>query len=177
VHENLIQKFMLGALHGMHAETKSFKPTRITGVITAHPNPIPLTTLSGFVSTTLQWICRGTDAVEVRVGAPDGTLLSRSGQWGRAETGQWVSNGMTFYLQDVSRGKPLTHENTISAVTVRTGLEPLAVCPDILPFAAHAGQGLDCTHIISIGCHTTKKQVVQLYPQFEIIWIDLNPTT
>jgi hypothetical protein len=30
-----------------------------------------------------------------------------------------VRNGMTFFLQDVSGGKPLTRENTVAQVTVQ----------------------------------------------------------
>src|SRR5439155_636457 len=32
--------------------------------------------------------------------------------------GQWVSNGVVFYLQDVSGGLPLTSANTLATVTV-----------------------------------------------------------
>jgi hypothetical protein len=35
------------------------------------------------------------------------------------KTGQWVRDGSTFYLQNVSMGLPLNSENTIAAVTVR----------------------------------------------------------
>ena len=78
---------------------------------------------------------------------------------------------MTFYLQDVSDGKPLTHENTISTVTVQLLLEPLAVTPDIYPFAAHLGHVLGYSHIISIGCRAPR-QLAQFHPRFEIIGLD-----
>ena len=155
----------------MHSEAKSFKSVKRIGLISAHPNPVPLTISSGLVSTTLQWISSGTNAVEVRVGAPDGELLCSSGGSGCAETGNWVTSGMIFYLQDVSGGKPLSHENTLSTVTIRLALEPLAITPDIYPFAAHIGKCLDCTHIISIGCQAAS-QLAQFYPKFEIIGVD-----
>jgi hypothetical protein len=34
-------------------------------------------------------------------------------------TGQWVTNGMTFYLQDVSQGQPLTAANTLATLVVQ----------------------------------------------------------
>ena len=37
------------------------------------------------------------------------------------ETGQWVRDGTTFYLQNVSKGLPLVAENTIATVTLRSG--------------------------------------------------------
>jgi hypothetical protein len=58
--------------------------------------------------------------VEVHLDAPDGPLFARSGPGiFSQETGQWVRDGSTFYLQNVSMGLPLTSENTIAAVTVR----------------------------------------------------------
>ena len=75
----------------MRPEIGSSNYIKIKGLITAHPNPIPITVPSGLVSTTLQWISTGTKAVEVRVGAPDGQLLSRSEGPGSAETGNWVA--------------------------------------------------------------------------------------
>jgi len=62
----------------------------------------------------------GAEVVEVRVNSPDGDLLARGGGGrGSAQTGVWVADGMTFYLQDVSGGKPLNAENTLSTVVVR----------------------------------------------------------
>ncbi len=69
--------------------------------------------------TTLSWSSEGTDAVEVRVGAPDGPLLSRTAGSGSATTGKWVHDGMVFYLQDVSDDAPLTSEHVLATVTVR----------------------------------------------------------
>ena len=87
------------------------------GVIEANPNPIAVDFFTGVGATTLSWKSRGTEAVEVRVGAPHGDLFSRSGPDGSARTGDWVYNGMVFYLQDVTGGKPLCAENTLATVT------------------------------------------------------------
>lgn len=98
-------------------ETGGSLVNRKTGCITADPNPIPVSDYSEVGSTTVSWTCEGVEEVEVHVDAPDGPLLSRTGPVGSTETGKWVSNGMTFYLQDVSGGRPLTLPNTLDTVT------------------------------------------------------------
>ena len=35
------------------------------------------------------------------------------------KTGLWVRDGTKFYLQNVSSGLPLAHENTIAVVTLK----------------------------------------------------------
>jgi len=91
-----------------------------TGQITASPNPIQIEmgnrTVCGV--TTLSWTSTGTKIVEVRIGAPNGRLFSRSGPTGSATTGRWVRDGMVFYLQDASDGKSLNFANTLAAVMV-----------------------------------------------------------
>lgn len=92
---------------------------RATGVITADPNPIPVADSWGLGATTVRWEAKDVEAIEVRVGAPDGSLFSRSGPAGSATTGPWVTDGMVFYLQDVSDGLPLTATHTLATVIVR----------------------------------------------------------
>jgi len=91
-----------------------------TGHITAEPNPFRPDS-QGLGQTTLSWLAHGTSKVEVRVDAPDGVLFVRQGP-GRYShpTGQWVRDGTTFYLQNVSKGLPLTAENTIATVTLKS---------------------------------------------------------
>lgn len=93
------------------------------GLITAHPNPIresgPFADRFLVGVTTLSWTPETASEVEVRVGAPGGPLLSRTAGSGSATTGCWVHDGMTFYLQDVSGGKPLSEEHTLDSVKVR----------------------------------------------------------
>ena len=57
--------------------------------------------------------------MEVHVAAPGGPLLSRTGPRGSAETGNWVHDGMVFFLQDVSGEKPLRIANTLDRIEVR----------------------------------------------------------
>jgi hypothetical protein len=89
-----------------------------SGSITAFPNPILLSDCERLGRTMLKWVSSGTDSVEVHIGAPDGPLLSRSGLAGGVTTGKWVTNGMVFYLQDVSGGSPLNSDHTLATVEV-----------------------------------------------------------
>jgi len=86
--------------------------------ITADPNPIKVCDGSGLGITKLDYSAKGPSFVEVRVGSPSGALLAQTGPVGTATTGKWVTNGMVFYLQDISGGKPATPENTVATVTV-----------------------------------------------------------
>lgn len=87
--------------------------------LSASPHPIPAA--GGAVSgmTTISWLAPGVEAVEVRIGSPDGVQFVGGGSRGSAQTGLWVGDGMTFYLQDISGGKPLNAENTLATVVVR----------------------------------------------------------
>jgi 2-polyprenyl-3-methyl-5-hydroxy-6-metoxy-1,4-benzoquinol methylase len=90
------------------------------GFISAEPNPFQPDS-EGVGQTTLSWLAHGTSRVEVRVDAPDGTLFARHGPGRHSQpTGQWVRDGTTFYLQNVSKGLPLVAENTIATVTLRS---------------------------------------------------------
>ena len=72
--------------------------------------------------TTLTWTSVPVvTATEVHVDSPTGPvfskMLGRQAPAGKT-TGKWVSDGMTFYLQDVSGGLPLTAANTLATVAV-----------------------------------------------------------
>jgi SAM-dependent methyltransferase len=100
-------------------EARIVKPPPI-GLITAEPNPFRPDS-QGLGQTTLSWLVHGTSKIEVRVDAPDGLLFARLGPGRHSQpTGQWVRDGTTFYLQNVSKGLPLTAENTIATVTLRS---------------------------------------------------------
>jgi hypothetical protein len=74
------------------------------GSITANPNPAT-PTANGNAITTISWNApSAVTAVEVHLGGPTGPLFAAGGAAGSAVTGPWVSNGMTFYLQDASNG-------------------------------------------------------------------------
>jgi hypothetical protein len=87
--------------------------------LVARPDHVIQPDGSGLGEVELFWTVPDGVASEVHVNAPDGALFARSSGSGQARTGKWVSNGMQFFLQDVSGGKPLTKEHTLSRVQVR----------------------------------------------------------
>ncbi len=84
--------------------------------LTANPNPIPVTGVAILGMTTISWLAPGAEGVEVRIGSPSGTIFAVGGNRGSSQTGPWVSDGMTFYLQ--AAGKPLTSDNTLAELVV-----------------------------------------------------------
>ncbi|MGA7412666.1 MAG: Ig-like domain-containing protein [Bryobacteraceae bacterium] len=90
----------------------------------ATPNPVVPSSGTALGATTIQWNAPNTTSVEVHVSAPNGTLFAAGGSSGTATTGQWVSDGTTFYLQDTTGGKPLTAANTLGVVLVHVQTGP-----------------------------------------------------
>ena len=98
--------------------------TTATGTLTADPNPIKVCDKTGTGITTISWAANGASAIEIHIGKPDGdTFVAKADPVGRWATSKWVGNGTTFYLQDVSGGKPLGPENTIATLTVAVTAE------------------------------------------------------
>jgi len=100
--------------------TVTMKALNVTpaGSVTASPNPFTPNS-QGLGQTTITWTSAGTTKVEVHVDAPNGNMFGVSGPGTfSATTGQWVQNGQTFYLQNVSNGLPLTSANTLAKVTM-----------------------------------------------------------
>jgi hypothetical protein len=89
-----------------------------TSSLTASPNPIPVTGGAAYGATTINWNAPNVSHVEVHIGSPSGPLFVSGGSQGSAQTGPWVADGMTFYLQDVTNGKPLTPGNTLTTLIV-----------------------------------------------------------
>jgi hypothetical protein len=107
------------AFEGNICETSVNAPCGSVGPsLTASPNPIPISGNATAGVTTLSWNAPGAEVIEIRIGSPDGKLFSRMGYRGSIQTGPWVSDGMTFYLQDVTGDKPLTADYTLATVAV-----------------------------------------------------------
>jgi hypothetical protein len=86
------------------------------GSISASPNPFPPNP-NGNGQTTLTWTVANLAQAEVHINSPDGSMFAGSGPGTfSSTTGQWVTDGMTFYLQNVSNGLPLTSANTLATV-------------------------------------------------------------
>jgi hypothetical protein len=91
---------------------------------TAVPNPAHVSDGSGKAVVTLHWTAPGATLVEVRVNSYDGPLLTVGGECETLVTGQWVTDGMVFFLQDVSRGDAPARRNTIGRLAV-TVVDPV----------------------------------------------------
>ncbi|MDQ2945458.1 MAG: hypothetical protein M3Y27_05860 [Acidobacteriota bacterium] len=85
--------------------------------LTASPNPIPVMGVADGI-TTISWNAPNASSVEIHVGSPNGPLFASGGNQGSAQTFAWVTDGMIFYLQDVTNGKPLTASNTLLTLIV-----------------------------------------------------------
>ena len=99
------------------ATTTVLPSSGIESTLTASPNPIPAA-VRQLGTTTLQWYAPTATTIEIHIGAPTGALFTRAGNQGTATTGPWVTNGMTFYLQNVTDRLPLTSSNTLATATI-----------------------------------------------------------
>ena len=140
------------------------KYLKVSGSIITDPNPI-INQDTGLGTTTLSWTSKRTEQVEVHIIAPDGPLLSRTGSSGSATTGKWVQDGMVFYLQDVTGGKPLIPKHTLAKVTVR-----VRMLRGIHEFAAYLGERFGCTSIVDYGCVDVRK-LTALHFRFSIVGV------
>jgi cytochrome c551/c552 len=102
-----------GCLTSINAPCPSVGPS-----FTADPNPILVTGNAIVGQTTLSWNAPGAQLVEIRIGSPNGQLFTLQGNRGTLQTGPWVSDGLTFYLQDVTGGKALTSDYTVATLVV-----------------------------------------------------------
>jgi len=84
----------------------------------AQPQHIVQPDHSGLGVTELFWKVGDGVKLEIHVNSPNGKLFAVGEKAGHAPTAKWVSNGMRFFLQDVTNGKPLTAQNTIAIVTM-----------------------------------------------------------
>jgi parallel beta-helix repeat protein len=100
-------------ISSLNAPCPSTGPT-----LSASPNPIPVTASAPFGMTTLSWNAPDAQFIEIHIGSPTGALFAFSGNRGSVQTGLWVTDGMTFYLQDVSNGNPLTADYTLARLVV-----------------------------------------------------------
>gem|GEM_PF-2541124 len=106
---------------------------RRKGSIWAEPNPIIIDDIaaSGYGTPTgsanIYWRAQGVEQVEVRLGSPAGTLFSRTGAGQHSKAAPWIVDRTVFFLQDVSRGRPLVPEHTLAAVQVS-----LVISPEVL---------------------------------------------
>ena len=115
------------AFEGNTCVTSINAPCPSTGPsLTASPNPIPVAGNSFVGQTTISWNAPDAQVIEIHIGSPNGPLLTQQGNRGSIQTGPWVSDGLTFYLQDVTGGYPLTSDYTLATLKVNLQKEILA---------------------------------------------------
>jgi hypothetical protein len=100
--------------------TSSATPAPYDGdVLTASPNPVTAISGSSYGQTTISWNAPTAQFIEIRINAPDGPLFTYDRASGSAQTGPWVSDGLTFYLIDATHGDPPSPATTLTSLTVR----------------------------------------------------------
>jgi hypothetical protein len=88
---------------------------------------------------TVSWVVAGSATIEIHVGSPSGTLFADATGSGSAVTGNWVTDGMQFFMQDVTGGKPLTLSNTIGVATAHA--PPVTAALAATPQRMNPGDG------------------------------------
>jgi hypothetical protein len=86
--------------------------------LTANPNPISVAAGATVGQTTISWSAPDVQFIEIHLDSPNGPLFTLEGNRGSLQTGVWVGEGATFYMQDVSGGKPLTADYTLATLVV-----------------------------------------------------------
>jgi hypothetical protein len=100
-------------------QTIRFTPNQPQASFQASANPILVSPGTQFGATNLYWTAPSSAIqVEVHVGSPSGATVTQGLTAGSVTTGAWVTDGTVFYLQDVTKGKPLTSDNTLATLTV-----------------------------------------------------------
>jgi hypothetical protein len=94
--------FFPNGVNGIVNASATAVATSDGATITASPNPIPVT--SGDGTTTISWNVPFSTLVQIRINSPNGPLFAYSGSSGSMQTGPWVTDGMTFYLQTANAG-------------------------------------------------------------------------
>ncbi len=87
-----------------------------TAYMVGTPNPIHLNGAT-YGQTMITWYAPSSvQYIQIRVGSPSGPLFTTNFPQGSMMTGQWVTDGMILYLQDITNGKALNANNTIAKV-------------------------------------------------------------
>lgn len=101
----------------MWADIPSATIIRSGTTFRANPDPIVVPRVPRVGVTTLSWSAP-VAKIEIHVNSPDGKLFAAGASEGHAETGAWVTNNMTFYLQDATASKPTDQSATLALLPV-----------------------------------------------------------
>jgi len=127
--------------------TSAVVPQNVESSFSADPNPIPVAAGVSVGDTIIAWNAPQAGTVEVHVGSPTGTLFAAGGSTGSAPTGRWVTDGMTFYLQDTTGGKALTAANTLATLVVHLVQESASFSANPNPIQVAPGAALGSTMV------------------------------
>lgn len=109
--------FFPSGVNGSTSLNTSSAAAAITDGVTFTVTPNPVPSSGGLGTATIAWACPSTvQYIEVRVGSPNGALFTINYPTGSMTTGAWVTDGMIFYLQDITYPKTnsLTAANTLA---------------------------------------------------------------
>jgi hypothetical protein len=81
----------------------------------ANTNPIVVPRNRTNAVATLSWNAPGASQVEIHLNSATGPLFMVGGPTGSTQTGPWVTDGLQFFLVDISKGHPGT---TVGSATV-----------------------------------------------------------
>ena len=110
---------LLGMLGCGKSSSNETAPTTMEGVsFSASPNPIVTNDGSHLGLTKLSWSTLKTSQAEIHVGKPDGALLCKGLASGSCDTAKWVTDGMSFFLQDSTAAAPSASSATLGSVKV-----------------------------------------------------------
>jgi len=99
--------------------TSSAAETAGGGILTASPNPIPVSLASGATTgaTTITYNAPGVSSVQLRLNSPSGPIVQNGSSSGTYNTGN-LPSGTVFYLQDSSQGNAQSSANTLATLTI-----------------------------------------------------------
>lgn len=134
--------YLVDSANGTVLATTTLKvqqPTTSTTTLVANPNPIIVPVGSTYGRTTISWnVPSGSAGQQLHVNSPTGPIVGASlGAPGLVTTGNWVSNGMTFYLTDKDTGSVL---KTLS-VTVQAANGVITAAQNPVPLVAGSSYG------------------------------------
>jgi hypothetical protein len=128
-----------------------------TGNVVFSANPNLISSPTAYGTTTLTFDVsnsvtpsspNGVTATEIHIGSPTGPLFFRGGATATVTTGDWVTNGMQFFLQDTSNGNALSAANTLAIVPVAVTTVQGATNPTVFyanPNPVYSTTGLGST--------------------------------
>ena len=134
-------------------------PTDFSIAIVAAPNPVQVCEPGGVGQTNISWNA-GEDVmeVEIRIGAPDGNLFTDGESTGSEETGEWVTNGMVFYLINKQTGEVI---DTVTVTHTESGCPPPVVTASPNPIQVCDG-GLGSTTLTWDTTDTTNEAQIRV---------------